>query len=78
MQVIIEQEFIEIVRDQLDQRNWSRAELARQMGTDGAYVSRYLSGKIAPGPDVIERFFRAFGLKPHLSYTKQEEALSVG
>ena len=72
MHVILELEFQRIVNQELELRNWTRSELARKMGVDGAYVSRYLSGKIAPGPDVIERFFRAFGLVPHLTASAAE------
>ncbi len=68
--MIIEQEFKKIVEDELAQRQWSQRRLATEMGVDSGYVSRYLGGKIAPGPDVIEKFFRALGLKPHLSFER--------
>lgn len=65
--VIIEQEFKQIVEAELAKRKWSGRELARQMGVSGTYVSRYLTGRVSPGPDVIEKFFAALDLVPHLS-----------
>lgn len=65
--MILQTEFQEIVKSELSKRNWSGRELARRMEVDSKYVSKYLTGKISPGPDVIERFFNALDLVPHLS-----------
>jgi transcriptional regulator with XRE-family HTH domain len=76
MQVIIEQEFTQIVKTELAERGWSMRELARQMDVNVSYVSQYLSGKHTPGPDVMERILRCLDLVPHLSVTKTSEKIS--
>lgn len=63
---MLEQQFREIVVRELRNRGWTRADLAREMGTTPQYVTNYLRGYHTPGPDVIEKFFRAFGLSPDL------------
>lgn len=75
--MIIEKEFVDIVKSELAHRNWSLRELARQMDVDVAYVSRYLSSKNTPGPDVMERFLDTLGLVPHLTVTRAQEKIAA-
>jgi len=64
--VILEKQFRQIVEAEIAKREWSQADLARAMDVTPQYVNMYLSGRRCPGPDVIERFFAAFGRRPRL------------
>lgn len=65
--MILEAQFVEIIESTLSTRGWTRSDLARAMGVHKTYVSNYLNGRQVPGPDVMERFFRALDLEPNLS-----------
>ncbi|MBX3444231.1 MAG: helix-turn-helix transcriptional regulator [Planctomyces sp.] len=66
MNVILQDEFRRPVTEELEKQHLSKRELARRMGVDPPYVLQYLSGRVSPGPDVMERFFRALGKTPQL------------
>lgn len=67
MEMILEREFCTLVESRLSDLKWSRSELARQMKVGPQYVTDYLNGRKKPGPEVIEKFFGAMGLVPHLT-----------
>jgi len=67
--VILQEDFKRLVEEQLVQRDWSRADLARAMNKSRQYVTNYLNGNVSPGPDVIEAFFAAFECRVHLTVT---------
>lgn len=43
---------------------WTVAELADQIGSDAGYVSGVEAGEIPLSPKVLDRFAKAFGVKP--------------
>lgn len=57
----LQKHFLKNVVEILDERGWTRTVLAKRMGVDQPYISRYLNGKVCPGLDVIERFAKALG-----------------
>ena len=65
--MIIQDEFRTLVREKLAEQKISQAELARRLDVTPAMVTRYLTGQVAPGADLLERFFVALGYRPHLS-----------
>lgn len=74
---VIDKQFAVIVTDRLHELHWSRSDLARAMRVSPQYVTDYLNGRSKPGPDVIERFFSALGLRPTLSYETISEPQKV-
>lgn len=71
--VIIQDDFRRLIRDEMKSQGLTQIQLADRMGVKQATVSQYLSGKISPGPDVIEKFCKALGKVPRLRF---EEATS--
>jgi transcriptional regulator with XRE-family HTH domain len=69
MNVILDQQFREVIKAALAEQGLSRAELARRMNVSHVTVSLYLNGKISPGVGVIEKFCDALGLEPRLEVT---------
>ena len=59
MKVVLQEEFRRIVKDELARQGMSQRELARRMGVANPMVNQYLTGKICPGLDVVEKFFNA-------------------
>lgn len=60
---MLKDEFIRIVRSEMDRQGLSQSELARRMGIPQQMVSRYISGKHTPGLDVVEKFFLELGVE---------------
>ena len=77
MHVIIEQQFRDIVQGQLEQHGMSRSELARRIGVPPQMVTDYLNGRRAPTGDMIEKFFKALGLTPELTFHPVEELVTT-
>lgn len=73
--MIIESQFREAIETALVERGWSRSELARQVGVAPQMVTDYLNARRKPGPDVMERFLKVFGLR--LSIVKDEVPVEV-
>lgn len=61
--MILQEHFRRRVQAELDERDWSQSDLAREMGVTRSVVSQYLTGRITPGLDVVERFAKAFGFE---------------
>lgn len=75
--MLLDNQFREIVKQQLKLRGWSQARLAQEMDVDPPYVSQYLSGKVSAGDDVKDRFFNALALEPILTVRAQKLAHSA-
>ena len=80
--MILEKQFVDLVNEQLGKQEMSRSDLARAMGVGPQYVTDYLNGRKKPGPEVIERFFSALGVRPRLSidavsHSKTEKKVSA-
>lgn len=67
MNVILQQQFRDLINSELSRLDWSRARLGREMGVPASYVSKYLNGDVDPGDDVKEKFFSALGVSPRLT-----------
>ncbi len=67
MAVILQQQFRNLVNNELTRLGWTRLRLAKEMGVHSGYVSNYLNGDKDPGDDVKEKFFRALGVQPRLT-----------
>lgn len=65
--MILQEQFRNLVINELDRLHWSRARLAREMKVAPSYVSNYLNGDVDPGDDVKEKFFAALGVSPRLT-----------
>lgn len=72
MEMILENQFVELVEEQLEKQHMSRSDLARSMGVGRQYVTDYLNRRKNPGPEVMERFFLALGVRPRLSVDEPE------
>ena len=64
MTVLLEKRFVKRTTEALDQLGITQAELARRMHVSRAMVNQYLTGRSAPGLDVVERFASALELDP--------------
>lgn len=62
--MVMQDNFRVKVQTALTERAWSQSELARKMGVTRSVVSQYLSGRIAPGLDVVEKFATALEVEP--------------
>jgi transcriptional regulator with XRE-family HTH domain len=67
--------FIEWMEIQLEQKGWSRSDLARTSGISASHISRILNGEVSPSADYMvsiasalhvppEEVFRVAGLLP--------------
>jgi len=56
--------------EELDKRDWSYSELARQAGVASSTVSMMISGKRLPGWDLCAGIARAFNLSPIRVFAK--------
>lgn len=77
MQVILQQQFRNIVNGELKRLKISRTQLAERMGVAPSYVSNYLNGDKDPGDDVKEKFFAALGVAPRLTIEPLEKNLAA-
>ena len=73
----LDNQFRDIVQQQMKLKGWSQNELARQMGVASSYVSQYLSGRCSPGDDVKDRFFDALDLEPILTVRRKNVVASA-
>lgn len=51
------------LRERMQERGWSKADLARHIGVDASLVSRWLAGD-QPRPETCHKIAAAFGLEP--------------
>jgi transcriptional regulator with XRE-family HTH domain len=58
------EEFIAWLQEQLTQRGWDQAELARRSRITTAHISRLLTGENQPGPEACVKLARALQLPP--------------
>lgn len=58
------EEFAEWLRQEMQQRGWDQAELARRSQTTTALISRIVSGERRPGALVARRLARALQIPP--------------
>lgn len=65
--MILQEDFRRLVEQQLVEQQLSRSGLARRMEVTPSYVGDYLNGRNSPGADVMERFFRALGIRVRLT-----------
>ena len=56
--------FTRWLQDQLDERDWSQSELARQAGVSSAMISDVLSGNANPGWGFCKKVASALDLPP--------------
>ena len=61
-------EFIEWLMDQLNQREWTQADLVRRSGLTSAAVSRIVSGLRRPGTEACTAIANAIDLPPETVY----------
>ena len=52
--------FVANVRELMDERGWSQADLAKKLGVTPGFVSQLLSGHRHPGLDSLENLAKAF------------------
>ena len=55
--------FVENVRDLLEEREWTQADLAHKINKHPSYVSQLLSGYRHPGLDSLELIAKAFKIE---------------
>ncbi len=63
-------EFIEWLEQQLEEKRWSGAELARKAKVSQAIVSLVLNGQRQPGPDFCEAVAGAFKIPSDVVFRK--------
>ncbi|TWT57714.1 helix-turn-helix protein [Thalassoglobus neptunius] len=72
--MVLQEEFRRIIRSELSRRGMSQRELARRIGITNPTVNQYLTGKICPGLDVVEKFFIALNLPLEFAASKDSTA----
>ena len=75
--MILDKEFRDIIERELAERGWTRSEYARRVGVSPQTIGDYLHGRKLPGPGIIERFLKPFGLRPHLSVVPDVETVEA-
>ncbi|TWT47951.1 helix-turn-helix protein [Thalassoglobus neptunius] len=60
--MVLQETFRRIVKVEIARQGISQRELARKMGVAQPMVNRYLTGKICPVLDVVEKFLVALDL----------------
>lgn len=63
-------DFPEWLNDELQQRGWTQADLARKSGLTTAGISRILSGQRDPGPEALIAIAEALKLPPEHVFRK--------
>ncbi len=61
-------DFSEWLVDELKQREWSNADLAKAAGISRGSVTNIISGIRSPGTDICEAIARAFKIPPEVVY----------
>jgi len=64
------EEFINWLIDELKQRDWSQADLARAAGVSRGSIGNIIRGERQPGPDLLNSIASAFGLPPEFVFRK--------
>jgi len=59
-----QQDFIDWLQQEMLNRGWNQAELARRSGTTTAQISRVMTGEQRPGPVVGRKIARALHIPP--------------
>ncbi len=59
-----QQAFADWLQQELQNRGWNQAELARRSGITTAQVSRVMTGEQHPGPEVGRKIARALRIPP--------------
>lgn len=62
--MILQEKFRKKVQLALTEKGWSQSDLARAMNVTRSVVSQYITGRIAPGLDVVEKFASALEVDP--------------
>jgi len=62
--------FTEWLENELNKRNWDRAELARRARLATSTVTRIMNGERSPGPDFCRSVARALNLPPETVFRK--------
>ncbi|WP_197440878.1 helix-turn-helix domain-containing protein [Thalassoglobus neptunius] len=76
--MVLQEEFRRIVKDELTRQGVTHNELACRMGVSRPTVTQYLTGKICPGLDVVEKFFIALGIPLQLGSHEVREPVESG
>lgn len=71
--MILRERFLHRVREQLELRGMSQAELARRMSASPQFVSQYLAGHSCPGLEVVQRFADALEISDPVDLLKEPE-----
>lgn len=58
----METNFIEILKDFLEENNLTQVEFARRIGVKQSQVSEWLKGKAKPGYDILKSMVLAFNV----------------
>ncbi|MBN1476891.1 HigA family addiction module antidote protein [Candidatus Sumerlaeota bacterium] len=54
----------EFIKDELEERGWTQADLARIMGRNAASLNQVITGKVAVTPETAKQLSEAFGTSP--------------
>ena len=65
---ILDNDFSDWLRIELDKRQWTQAELAHSAGVSRAVVNKLLSRKTYPQPDTLQAIGRAFKIPVETVY----------
>ena len=63
-----EYDFSEWLQTELDQRNWSKADLSRASGISPAHITRIMKREQSPGPDTCNSIARALKMPPEVVF----------
>jgi len=66
--MILDNDFSDWLRNELDKRQWTQAELAHSAGVSRAVVNKLLSRKTYPQPDTLQAIARAFKIPVETAY----------
>jgi len=64
-------DFKDWIEEELRQRDWKQADLARAAGMDTGYLSRILNGMNNAGVETCVAIARAFNYPPDLVFRKE-------
>jgi len=62
--------FIEWLQQQLNQRQWTQADLARHSSVTQTHLSRIMNGMRKPGPDTLVNIARALRIPPDEAFRR--------
>lgn len=64
--MVMQRRFRERVLERIQVMEITKAELARRMDVANSYVHQYVSGRVSPGFEVVEKFATALEIDPSL------------